>query len=134
MFLKAVRPTIQRLYICENAKKTYRHDLSQIIVKLREFSQMFEYNLRKIAKTHEILQKKTHNSSQYIFAFLQMYGLWMISLTAFRMLVHEMHMITSTGHRGGRSGVRVYKAGRSPDETKRDEMKRSENERTKRKE
>ena len=32
--------------------------------------------------------------------------------------------------RGGRSGVRVYKAGRSPDETKRDEMKRSENERT----
>ena len=36
--------------------------------------------------------------------------------------------------RGGRSGVRVYKAGRSPDETKRDEMKRSENERTKRKE
>ena len=41
---------------------------------------------------------------------------------------------TSTGRRGGRSGVRVYKAGRSPDETKRDEMKRSENERTKRKE
>ena len=43
-------------------------------------------------------------------------------------------LITSTGRRGGRSGVRVYKAGRSPDETKRDEMKRSENERTKRKE
>ena len=37
---------------------------------------------------------------------------------------------TSTGRRGGRSGVRVYKAGRWPDETKRDEMKRSENERT----
>ena len=36
---------------------------------------------------------------------------------------------TSTGRRGGRSGVRVYKAGRSPDETKRDEMKGSENER-----
>ena len=44
------------------------------------------------------------------------------------------NQITSTGRRGGRSGVRVYKAGRSPDETKRDEMKRSENERTKRKE
>ena len=38
-------------------------------------------------------------------------------------------MTTSTGRRGGRSGVRVYKAGRSPDETKRDEMKGSENER-----
>ena len=45
-----------------------------------------------------------------------------------------INKITSTGRRGGRSGVRVYKAGRSPDETKRDEMKRSENERTKRKE
>ena len=45
-----------------------------------------------------------------------------------------MALITSTGRRGGRSGVRVYKGGRSPDETKRDEMKRSENERTKRKE
>ena len=38
-------------------------------------------------------------------------------------------IFTSTGRRGGRSGVRVYKAGRSPDETKRDEMKGSENER-----
>ena len=28
---------------------------------------------------------------------------------------------TSTGRRGGRSGVRVYKTGRWPDETKRDE-------------
>ena len=46
----------------------------------------------------------------------------------------SIFIITSTGRRGGRSGVRVYKAGRSPDETKRDEMKRSENERTKRKE
>ena len=46
----------------------------------------------------------------------------------------DLHFYTSTGRRGGRSGVRVYKAGRSPDETKPDEMKRSENERTKRKE
>ena len=41
----------------------------------------------------------------------------------------SISFITSTGRRGGRSGVRVYKASRSPDETKRDEMKRSENER-----
>ena len=47
---------------------------------------------------------------------------------------HKGKPITSTGRRGGRSGVRVYKAGRSPDETKPDEMKRSESERTKRKE
>ena len=42
---------------------------------------------------------------------------------------NKTNKITSTGRRGGRSGVRVYKAGRSPDETKRDEMKRSDNER-----
>ena len=36
----------------------------------------------------------------------------------------RLQRITSTGRRGGRSGVRVYKAGRSPDETKR--MKRVE--------
>ena len=45
------------------------------------------------------------------------------------MIVRIRVRITSTGRRGGRSGVRVYKAGRSPDETKRDEMKGSENER-----
>ena len=37
-------------------------------------------------------------------------------------------MLPVQAARGGRSGVRVYKAGRSPDEMKRDEMKRSENE------
>ena len=50
------------------------------------------------------------------------------------MLLSDPHTSISAANRGGRSGVRVYKAGRSPDETKRDEMKRSENERTKRKE
>ena len=47
---------------------------------------------------------------------------------------YEPYFLPVQAARGGRSGVRVYKAGRSPDETKPDEMKRSENERTKRKE
>ena len=40
--------------------------------------------------------------------------------------------VTSTGRRGGRSGVRVYEAGRSPDETRRNETKRERMNETKR--